>query len=107
MRRNDHVLRQVGARAASLAIEISVALTEGVIHIHPEIRNDGTNDFHRSFNLEVIADRRPVEHDLALLDAPHLAKFLIAERRLESERVEELDAEPEALHARLHFLARL
>jgi hypothetical protein len=54
-----------------------------------------------------MADGRAIEHHFDVAHAPHLAVLLVAEHRLEAERVEELDGQLEALHAGLHFLAHL
>src|SRR3954471_3479169 len=107
VRWKDHVFGQIGARASRQPVEIGVRLTESLIEVHPELRGDGADDIHRSFDLEVITDRRAVEDDFDVADAPHLAELLVAEDRLESERIEELDGELERLDAGLHFLARL
>src|SRR4051794_21839561 len=64
VRCKHHVLRQIGARASRLPVQIGVRLPDPLLDVHPELRGDGTDDVHRSFDLEVIADRGAVEDDL-------------------------------------------
>src|SRR5947207_12677150 len=107
LRRKDHVLAEVRPRAARLPIEVGVGLADGLVHVHPQLRGDGADGVHRSFDLEVVADGGAVEHHFHLAQPPNLAELLVAEDGLESEGVEELDGQLEALHAGLHLLARL
>src|SRR5687768_9794837 len=53
LRRKDHVLRQVGARAAVLPVQIGIGLAQAVIHAHPQLLGHRANHVHRSLDLEV------------------------------------------------------
>src|SRR5438067_3115283 len=105
--RKDHVLAEIGTSAPRHPIEIRVRLPDGLFHGHAEVVGDAADDVDGAFDFEIVADRRAVENNLDLVDAPDLAELLIPEDRLVSERVEKLDGALETLHARLHFLARL
>src|SRR5438105_5009049 len=70
LRRKDHVLAEVAARAPRLAIEVGVGLADGLLHVHPQFRGDGANGIDRPFDLEVVADRGAIEHHFALAQMP-------------------------------------
>src|SRR5581483_1780661 len=53
--RKDHVLRQIGPRAPSLPVEISVSLADRLIHAHSKLGGDRSNQLHGSLDLEVVA----------------------------------------------------
>src|SRR5436305_11474846 len=83
--RKDHVLAEVGPRTPRYTIQIGVRLTDRLIHVHAQVGGDAADHVHRAFDFEIVADRRAVEYDLHVFDAPHFAELLVAEDRLVSE----------------------
>src|SRR3954467_1758542 len=91
LRRKNHVLSEIGPRPPRQAIQIGVGLPDGLLHGHSQLSGDATDHVDGAFDLEVVADGGAVEDHFDIFDAPDLAELLVAEDRLVSEGVEELD----------------
>src|SRR5438105_6390880 len=78
-------LRQIGAGPARLPVQIRVGLPQSPIDVHPELRGDGTDDVHRSFDLEVITDRSE-EHTSELQSRVDLVCRLLLEKKKKEQK---------------------